>query len=179
MKKTTYPTFINLKDLQSRHLTEGEEFLYSRATGELNATLEDVIGKNDYIAKLRVQAIGNVFEISGDIKTQLEVPCARCGRDMKYPVNDKFHELIVVLEERPRAGHSGHTSGQLGEGPFCNYTSSHHFDLAEFVHEHIVAAEPYTPHCGADDCETYVSEPVPERSPFEVLKNLSAKTQRG
>src|SRR5437868_2798627 len=135
MRPTVYPTFVNLKDLAD----EGESFVFSRQTAELNSKLKDVVAQHDYQVALTITSMGNAFEITGKIDTEMDVVCARCGRDMVHPIHDNFSELIVVMDERPRAGHSGHTGMQLDEGPYCNYSTTYQFDLGEFVHEHIAA----------------------------------------
>jgi len=178
---TTYRTAVNLKDIEA----EGESFVFHRQTGELNERLADLIGSHDYSVDLSVRPMGNVFEISGQISTQMDLVCARCGRETSAPIKDDFHEIIIVLAERPRAGHSGHT-GSSDEGPFCNYVTSYEFDLAEFVHEHIAATEPYRPLCSRADCDEVFEKaqvtdtsPTAESNPFAILKSLRAQIKSG
>lgn len=174
----TYKTSVNLKELNP----DGEDFHFTNQGAEITKSISDLVGKHQYNVNLHLQPMGNVFEITGQIATEMTCPCARCGRDVSAPINDSFSEIIVVMDERPRAGHSGHTGSQLDEGPFCNYTTSYQFNLAEFVREHIASAEPYAPHCDRPDCEQIFmraqgkisAEPL-ESNPFQVLKNLSQK----
>ena len=182
MKKTKYPTRVNLRDLED----EGEDFVFNRGTGELNTALTELIGSHDYAVNIRLTPAGNAFEIIGKISTSIDTQCARCGRDMVLPIEDDFQEMIVIEKEKPRAGHSGHTGGDH-EGIFCNYVTSYDFNLAEFAHEHIAAAEPYTPLCTRPDCEQHFQAAQGQigretetgaHSPFEVLKNLTTKGQR-
>jgi len=183
MNKQVYPTRIHLKELPPK----GEHFHFSEQTGELNSTLGDLLKDLKYSADIRLEPAGNAFQISGSITTKLDVLCSRCGRDMVYPVNDLFNEIIVINTETPRDGHLGHvsTSGQ-NEGPYCNYINNYDFDLAEFIHEHIAAAEPYTPHCERPDCETHweriralAETPAREETtPFAALKKMSIKPQK-
>jgi uncharacterized metal-binding protein YceD (DUF177 family) len=176
-----YRTTVNLKELSP----DGESVHYSKASGELKAKLADLVGSHDYTVDITLNPMGNVFAISGQITTKLDVQCARCGRELTTPIAANFNEIIIVLNERPRAGHSGHT-GSSEEGPFCNYVTSHTVDLAEFVHEHIAAAEPYRALCDRSDCETvYEKAQVTgslrsadmnaEANPFAVLKELSKR----
>lgn len=184
MKKTAYPTYVNLKELP----LEGESFDFSRETGELDDALQDLIGDYDYQVEMQLTPAGNAFAISGHIETSAELQCARCGRDTKQEIRDDFNELILVMKERPRSGHSGHTGTNLIDGPYCNYTTSYEFNLSEFTHEHVASAIPYTPYCGLKDCEEYfqkaqeaLSEGFSEEkpnNPFTALKNLNSKTQR-
>lgn len=79
MRHTKYPTFINLKELED----QGEEFNFSRESAELNKALFDLIGDHAYICEIAMRPMGNAFEITGKIDTQITLPCARCGRDME------------------------------------------------------------------------------------------------
>ncbi len=184
MKKSSYPTVVNLKDLPQ----EGETFNFSRATGELDKTLADLIDNNDYRVDFELVPAGNAFAITGQIQTQALLTCARCGRDTTQPISDTFHEVIMVIKEKPRSGHSGHTGNNLIDGPYCHYTTAYEFDMGEFAREHVAAAIPYTPYCGRADCEEYLEraktpaqdsfDSSTESNPFATLKNLTSKSQR-
>ncbi len=146
--RSTERTSVNLKQLPD----QGEQFQFNQGSGELNRHLVDLIGSHAYNIDVTIRPQGNVYEITGRIDTEMDRICSHCGRDTHLPIHDEFSELIVVMTERPRAGHSGHT-GSLLEGPSCNYITGHEFDLAEFVHEHIALAEPPHPQCGRSDCD--------------------------
>lgn len=176
-----YPTHISLKNLP----TEGESLTYSEKTGELTEKLEDLIENQPYKVDLSLRPLGNAYEITGKIETSLNTLCSRCGRDMIYPIEDQFTELIIIESERSRGGHSGHTGLKLDEGPFCNHFSSPDLDIGEFIHEHMVSSEPYILECKRSDCEDIVknasqrgqketpSEVAPAgKSPFSALKDL-------
>lgn len=177
MKNTAYPISVMLPSLPE----DGETYKYTEITGELTKTLEDLIGNAAYAVDIALKPMGNAFEISGEIKTQMNTNCAHCGRDMTYEVNDDFREIILIEEERGRGGHTGHAGADLvSDGPFCNYVQSPSFSIADFVHEHIAAEEPYIAECGKADCEK-VSKSAQLRAadlestdtnPFSVLKNL-------
>jgi uncharacterized metal-binding protein YceD (DUF177 family) len=182
MQKTTpkpiHPTRLNLKELSDK----GETFHYSNETGELNNILRDILSELKYEAEVTVSPAGNAYSIHGKINTSIKTICARCGRDMNLPINDVFSEIIIINQEKPRAGHNGHTGINLEEGPFCNYVTSSEFNLADFIHEHIVAAEPYTPFCNKSDCEAYFNQikalaeaPLTESqtNPFSILKKMT------
>jgi uncharacterized metal-binding protein YceD (DUF177 family) len=174
---STYPTSVMLPSLQE----SGETYKYTNATGELTKSLEDLIGSSPYSVNIVLKPMGNAFEISGDIKTEMMTSCAHCGRDMAYEVNDDFREIILIEEERGRGGHTGHAGADLvSDGPFCNYVQSPQFSIADFVHEHIAAEEPYIAECGKSDCEKVMKSAQlksgdPESTdtnPFSVLKSL-------
>lgn len=175
MKKYTYPTRVQLTDIPD----EGRDFHYSHESGELNQTLMDLIGKNAYSVDLKLQPMGNVYSISGDIRTQLPTQCSRCGRDMEYPVSDNFNELIVVEKPRPRNSESSHSISD-DSSLFCNHVSSPYFNLGEFIHEHIAASEPFVVECQRPDCETHLQQSqtpieITKENPFSVLKNFKPK----
>lgn len=184
MKKNLYPTSLNLKDMP----LAGESFNFSKSTGELDKVLGEIIGQHDYTVNLQLTPAGNAFEIGGEIHTKADLLCARCGRDATININDKFSELIVVMKEKPRSGHSGHVGVNLIDGPYCNYATGYEFDLAAFVHEHVTAAIPYAPYCNLDDCEAHFKklqielekgfEGSDQNNPFLSLKNIASKSQR-
>ncbi len=179
MQKIIYPTNIMLKELPF----EGRDYHYSHESKELSPVLKELIQKNDYKVDLHLRPLGNAFEIAGTIKTKIDLPCSRCGRDTEFPVDDNFREMILVEDQKPRGGHSGHVGSDLvSDGPYCNYISSYHFDIAAFVHEHVAASEPYIVECGRKDCaetvikaqlNTMAPEHLDEKTnPFAVLKKL-------
>lgn len=173
-------TVIALKELPP----EGQTFHYSKASGELNHSLRDLIQDHDFTAEIEIKPMGNAFHIGGKIKSEQDLTCSRCGREMVSPIQDEFQELIVIHKETPKGGHTGHTGSQE-DGIFCNYLTSHTFDLSEFIHEHVASAEPYAPICSRPDCETYLEKLKGElaakshnTSPFSVLKKLSVRGQK-
>jgi uncharacterized protein len=182
MQKIITPTGVSLGELTE----EGRDFLYTQATGELNEGLKDLIDKNPYSVKIHVRPIGNAFEITGKIETNMNLDCSRCGGDIKFPINNDFRELILVEDDRPRNSHSGHVGSHLtSDGPYCNYVSTEYFDLQNFVHEHIAASEPYIVECGAADCEETIKKAqlaagTPANfdegtNPFAALKNVKLR----
>ena len=179
MKKYTYPTKIELKELP----IEGRDFHYNRDSGELNSGLEDLIGKNTYEAHLHLQPTGNIYSITGNIQTRLQTQCSRCGRDMKHPVQNTFSELIIVEKPRPRNSESSHFISE-DASIYCNYIHSTSFNIEEFIHEHIASSEPYVVECLRNDCEKQVLEAqkkvkapseIAKENPFAVLKNFKPK----
>ncbi len=176
--KYFHPTLISLSEIKP----EGQEFPFSETTGELTPHLKDLIDDHPYKATLFLKPLGNVFEISGEISTKMDLPCAKCGRDLEYPIEDHFHELILVEKDRPRNSSGSHAAHEVdASGPFCNHVQSDRFNLAEFVHEHIAASEPYVAHCGRPDCEMHMQalqDEIPQidtekgTNPFAILKNF-------
>ncbi|MEK6554368.1 MAG: YceD family protein [Bdellovibrionota bacterium] len=177
MKQTAYPTKVMLTSLQET----GEIYKYTNQTGELTKALADLIGDAPYNVEIQLMPAGNAFLISGKIKTEMKLICSHCGRDAVHEVNDDFKEIILIEDDRGRGGHTGHVGSDLvSDGPYCNYVQSASFDIADFVHEHIAAEEPYIVECGQPDCERVMKaaelragDPTStDANPFSVLKNL-------
>jgi uncharacterized metal-binding protein YceD (DUF177 family) len=176
-----HPKVITLSEL----LPQGQNFEFSDVTGEITAELKDLLADRPYSVKIDLKPVGNAFDISGEIKCELELICSRCAREMPHPLDLKFQEIIVIIKEKPRAGHSGHT-GQEDGGIFCNYQTSHVFDLADFTHEQIASNEPFAPLCGRADCDKEFEEAQEKLnqnqkltpSPFDILKKMTVRRQR-
>lgn len=179
MTKITYPTDISLKEIPP----EGRDFYYTNETGELSQGLKDLIQSNPYQVELHLRPLGNAFEITGKIRTQMDLLCSRCGREIQHPISDDFRELIMVEDERPRGGHAGHTGGHLlSEGPYCNFIPSPYLNVIDFIHEHVAASEPYIIECRRGDCEAEMRKAQlgamapadfdENTNPFAALKNL-------
>src|ERR1700722_3906937 len=92
MKPRLSPIEINLKDLPA----EGRDFNYTDQTKELTEALQDLIGQNPFEVNFRITPMGNAFDLRGTLKTGMDLQCSLCAMDMKYPVQVKLHELLVV-----------------------------------------------------------------------------------
>ena len=91
MKKKS-PTTIHLFDLNE----DGDSYQYDRQSGELNEILKDLIANNDFSITLQFRPIGNAFEMTGSIRAEMDLECSLCAIDLKYPVNEKVQEIIVI-----------------------------------------------------------------------------------
>lgn len=151
MKKRINPTEILLKELPP----EGREYDYSRDSGELTEALQDLIDQNDYSIRLTVRPIGNAYDVQGEVKTHLDLQCSLCAIDFKFPVQQKFHEVLVVNDalhkgdQLTKANHSSEWDANQPEGV---YLESPILSVGAFVHELIAIAEPMRP-LGRPGCE--------------------------
>ena len=174
MKKSSYPTRIRLNEVSEN----GDDFIYSKESGELSESLKDLIGSRDYNVKVHLRPMGNVYEITCDFETSMGLSCSRCGRTTEQDISESSQELLVIEDKRPRNSKNAGSSQETGSsGPFCNYIPSDNFDLAEFVHEQVASNEPYIVECGRPDCvdvlDSLQGEKGPEKAnPFAVLKDL-------
>src|SRR5687768_15042658 len=91
MKARLNPTQIVLKDLPS----DGRDFVYTRESGELNATLADLIADNPYEVRVKLTPMGNAYDLRDELTTDLNLLCSLCASDFKFPVKQQMHELIV------------------------------------------------------------------------------------
>lgn len=187
MKKSNKLTcIVHLLDLPEN----GENYSFSRVTGELNEALGGVLPKpHPYTVDIEIKPIGNIYSISGSWSAELPLICSRCAIDFNETMSGTFNELIVIEDERPRNGKSArvnHSSEEDPDSPFCNYITEPHFDLGTFVYEQISLAQPIRP-LGKKDCDdtcsnfieavrngwiTPENSPMPPQSPFEALKGF-------
>lgn len=186
MKARKTETLVHLSELPP----EGRSYSYSRQSGELDAVLEDLIAANNYDFEMFIKPMGGAFEVSGRMRTTLDLQCSRCALDFKLPIQQDFQELLMIEAQRPRRSHSArtnHSSEGFTDGPFCNVIPSELFDVGEFLHELVAVAEPIKPLAkeGCDkDCENYrdallqgwLTDPDAPKSgmegPFAVLQRL-------
>lgn len=175
MRKSSYPTRIRLDEVSEN----GDDFVYTSESGEISASLKDLIGDHKYNVKIHLKPMGNVYEITCDFETSMDLHCSRCGRLTATGIHDNSHELLVIEKSRPRNAKSAGSRSETtaNSGPFCNYIESINFDLAEFIHEQIASNEPFIVECGKEDCfdlvESLQTEVKLEKAnPFEVLKDL-------
>lgn len=179
---------INLTEVPE----EGRAYVWTSQTGEINALLTDLIGNTPYTADFYLRPLNSRdFELTGTIKTELPEQCARCGIDFQYPVNSKFHEILIPKQNQPRGSKYSkvnHVSDLPEGGPDTSEYEGHLFEMGEYLHEVVALAAPFNP-AGPEDekgdcsiCKIPVKgrsfsydEAMPEEkplNPFSVLKNM-------
>lgn len=140
---------INLKEIPS----EGREYICNQRTGEFSESLSDLVNTEPYTIHFLVRPLGNIFEVSGDIKTQLGLICSRCAADFKMPIELKLNELLVPGEKLPRTGKEAkvnHISELDYSGPSTSVFESALFDMGPLVRDVVVLSEPNIPICDKD-----------------------------
>lgn len=187
-KSLLNPVTIRLKELP----LEGRIYEYSNESKELTESLKDLIGTNPYSIQLEVKPLGNAFEATGFIRTQLDLVCSRCGSPFKFQVNEKIREIIIIESALPRTGQQSKVNhiNELEEAaPNCTSIPTDHFNVGEFSHEIIALTEPLQPVGGSlcsEGCEDLLekynrgelgsqAQPDQESSPFAVLKTLKVR----
>lgn len=179
---------INLADIPE----DGRSFNWNTQTGEINNIISDLIGKNQYEASFHIKPITSKdFELTGSIISKLPEQCSRCGIDFAFPINQKFHEILIPRQSQPRGGKYSkvnHVSDLPDSGTDSVEYDGQHFDMGEYLHEVIALAIPFNP-AGPEDaegnciiCEIPVKdrtfnydEQMPEekpQNPFSALKNI-------
>lgn len=132
---------------------EGKTFTYSHESGELTGHLKDLIGTKPYKVEITVQPMGNVYTATGRIEAGIDELCSLCAMEFIHPVQESFHEILVIQEPDPR-GHQAkvnHSSELNTDGPECTELESEEFSVGEFVHQMIALARPIKP-LGKSDC---------------------------
>ena len=192
MKTRLTQTQIVLKDLPS----DGREFSYSRASGELNSDIEDLVGKNDYQISFTITPVGNAYTLKGRVKTAMDLQCALCAGDFKFKIDQPLNELLV---RQPPMGKgdfqtkANHAHEWTEAGPDYIMLESDAFQVGEYIHEAIALCEPIQPK-GAPECDPECGKkgPLVERewllygdkptvdpvksNPFQVLEKIKLKS---
>ncbi len=134
---------------------EGRDFFYNQESGELTESLADLVGANPYSVEIHIAPLGNAYEVTGEVKTEMNLLCSRCGIDFKYPVRESFRELLVVSKDLPRQGKEArvnHSSELDPQGPNVTLLTDENFNVGQFAREIIGLAEPVQP-LGKPDCD--------------------------
>ncbi|MFS4459936.1 YceD family protein [Bdellovibrio sp. HCB2-146] len=179
---------INLTEVPE----EGRSYHWNRETGELNAVLNDLIGNTSHEADFFIKPLNSKdFELTGTVRTKLPEQCGRCGIDFAFPINEKYHEILIPKQNQPRNSKYSkvnHVSDLPQGGPETSEYEGNLFDMGEFLHEVVALAAPFNP-AGPEDengdcsiCKIPVKgrsfsydEKMPEekpQNPFNVLKNI-------
>ncbi|WP_415061639.1 YceD family protein [Bdellovibrio sp.] len=179
---------INLTEIPE----EGRAYHWNSQTAELNSVLADLIGKTLHEAEFFIKPLNSRdFELIGTIKTKLPEICSRCGIEIPFPVDEKFHEILIPKQNQPRGSKYSkvnHVSDLPEGGPEVSEYEGHHFDIGEYLHEVVGLAAPFNaagPEDENGDC-SICKIPVKGRSfsydekmpsekplnPFAVLKNI-------
>lgn len=139
---------------------EGREYTYNRQTGELNAVLEDLIGKAPYTAQMFIRPLNTKnYDIKGTIKSETKELCSQCGENFQFKANAAFHEILIPGAEEIKNSQfskSNHVSELKEDGPGVSEYFSDQFDIGEFLHEAIAFSIPFNPRHEAGDpaCKT-------------------------
>lgn len=171
---------VDLKGLPE----SGEEYSFNRESEEFRGVLDDLVGQNDFSVEVRIEPLGNSYQLIGKFQSKYVDNCSRCGVPIDVPIKNKIHEILMIEDVRPRTTQSTHGQQSVDfseKGPSVTYIHSSQFDLAEFIHEMFaISMEPY-PKCDDDkDCNptlTYEEGSVGDKGhpAFSVLKNLKTK----
>lgn len=179
---------INLTEIPE----EGRAYHWNSQTGELNSVLVDLIGKALYETEFFIKPLNSKdYELTGTIQTKLPEQCSRCGIEFAFPVNEKFHEILIPKQDQPRGSKYSkvnHVSDLPEGGPEFTEYEGHLFNIGEYIHEAVAIAAPFNaagPENEKGDCSICgipvrgqsfsYDEKMPEEkplNPFAVLKNI-------
>ncbi|MDZ4661861.1 MAG: DUF177 domain-containing protein [Pseudomonadota bacterium] len=137
---------INLNEIP----VEGREYICNQRTGEFSESLADLVRQEPYTVHFLVRPIGNIFEVTGNIKTQLNLTCARCAADFKSTLDLKLNELLVPGEKLPRTGKEAkvnHISELDDDGPTTSIFESFSFDMNPLIRDTVALSEPTIAFC--------------------------------
>lgn len=176
---------INLTEIPE----EGRQWSLDQKSGELREALSDLIGSSGlYQSEFTIRPLqSGTFELRGFIRTTMPELCSRCGENFEWPVDEKFHELLLPSLSQPRNSsfaRANHLSDLNDEGLSVAEYEGNFFDMGEYLHEIVALSMPAVPAPSTDDqgrcsqCRTPViehqfsyDEPMEEMTnPFAVLK---------
>lgn len=180
---------IRLHDIPA----EGREYRYSRATGELDQDLQDLLGTSEYETQFRITPVGGAYEIRGTWKSESQLVCSTCGWDLPWLLQKSFHGYLTeqTAAQRGDQGVHGSESMDLGEtnegyGTFRGDT----FDAGQYFREFVALSEPSYPTCEDPVCprksetEARLRELAQQAekefhptSPFAVLEKIRSRVQ--
>jgi uncharacterized metal-binding protein YceD (DUF177 family) len=182
---------IHLKELPSA----GEDVEFTNKTGELNATLRELIEHHDYRATFHLAPLGNAYELKGEMETTLPLLCSVCANSFTLPVRNKLHEYLIIesaFARGERMAKTNHAHEWENEGPDYIVLENDHFDVAAYIHEIVALLEPMRPLCApqlATGC-THSAEKIQRNwlafneegerqlanNPFQVLEKIKLKS---
>jgi len=135
---------VELKELPHK----GLDLNYSRETTKLTEKLTPLLGDNDYDIQAHICHAGpSSYVITGEIKTQLSLLCARCAYDFKKPLHKKFKEKIHLQKKLTRIDKntkSNHFSELVSQENWTLIENSC-FEMGDFLYELIAIEEPLRP----------------------------------
>jgi uncharacterized protein len=182
---------INLNEIPDA----GRSYEFDRQTGELNAILADLIQDQAYKVELFIRPMGNAFELSGSIETQIPEVCSKCAYDLQIAVQRRFKEFLMEEQDdshrKSQSVHGNQSVDFSNEGASVAWYKGNQFEAGEFIHETLALSVPFYPICGTPDCEArqetnkqilaekgvrLIKEGEREGHPgFSILKDLKIK----
>ena len=139
---------INLSEIPP----EGRTFHFTEKTAELNSALEDLVRNCPYSIDFQIQPVGNIFEVTGKIHSDVKMECTRCLKEFALKIDERIHELLIPGKELPRTGREtkvNHTSELEGTGPSSTLVSFPNFDAGVLMRDTVALAQPDHPVCSA------------------------------
>jgi uncharacterized protein len=180
---------IRLKEIPQ----DGRSYVFDRSSAELNEVLQDLVGENDYSVELYIKPIGNVYEMTGSLKTVLPETCSHCGYEFELPIDRRIKEVLfeeLAVERKSQSVHGNHSVDFEKDGLSMTPVQKDVFNAGEFVHEMVALSEPLYPMCGPNgqclrakeveeirrrlDAESDITKEE-KPNPFTVLKGLDLR----
>ncbi len=142
---------INLSEIPP----EGRTYQCTEKTAELNDSLMDLVRRSPYSIDFHIQPMGNIFEVTGKIHSDIKVECTRCLKDFALKMDEPVHELLIPGQELPRTGREtkvNHTSELQGRGPSSSIVNFPNFDAGILMRDTVALALPDHPIC-TENCK--------------------------
>lgn len=131
---------------------EGLRFSITSDSKDWVKRLEQIVGGNSFNILLSLTPIedsDSEFQVTGHIKTSLNLMCSRCALDFKYNIDKKISERICIQPEQNVQSSDVYFDVTNEELTVLNQDI---LNLSEFIYELIAIEEPIKP-VGKDSCE--------------------------
>lgn len=134
---------VELKEIPQN----GQSFEFSRQNKILNKTLKPLIGSEEYEVKIYINPMANIYEITGEITTQIPLICSRCAKDLKKTITKKVNEVLFVMNEKPDIQQKSlkRTSFSEESQLFCHIIDDDTFNLGDYIYEQLAVSLPERP----------------------------------
>ncbi len=179
---------INLSEVPA----EGRDYHCTENTAELNEALTDLLNNSPYAVDFHLQPMGNIFEVTGSIHSDISFDCTRCLKHFALKMHEPIHELLIPGKDLPRTGRESkvnHSSELAVTGPSSSTINFPNFDAGILMRDIVSLALPDHPVCsetckglcqfcgknlndGACSCAAVHNESEDKRSPFSKLKEM-------
>lgn len=154
-------------------------FSFSEQDKKVHKALSDILGDNTITITGNIYPIKGGYDINGEIHAQVPTQCSFCAKDMTIPVNEKFHQVMLISSKNAR--------NPAANDFELSYISGTEIDLSEVVREILNVSVPIQPQCSEErgsegrpvcipesDYKKYFvnNSSKEDANPFSILKNL-------
>lgn len=174
---------------------DGREYTFNQATAEISADLKDLIGHENYDAKVFIKPLNHKdFSVVGRIKTATKEDCSLCGETFSLKADLEVNEILIPhnpRQERVEKSEKQVRSNHMSELDESNVGvieyHAEEFEIGSCLRQIVALSIPYKPVPQTNkegDCVVCLKSQLTafsydekmgediKKSPFEILKAL-------